>query len=146
MKVELPQRRQNRITCYDYSQNGAYFISICTKDRKPLLSDIVGDEARIVLKPYGEIAEQWTRMISEKFPQVTVDKYVIMPDHIHMVFRIDPVGEAFRLPCTGHAMQKNGTGNPSPAMNIGMFLNNRHPVAAWLPRGILFGLFVLRSP
>ena len=114
--MELPERKQNRILDYDYSQNGAYFITICTKDRKPLLSDIEGDEAFIILKPYGEIAERWIRMISEKYPQVTVDKYVIMPDHIHMVFRIDSVGEAFRLPCDSDAMQKDGTGNPSPTV------------------------------
>ena len=114
--MELPERKQNRILDYDYSQNGAYFITICTKDRKPLLSDIEGDEAFIILKPYGEIAERWIRMISEKYPQVTVDKYVIMPDHIHMVFRIDSVGEAFRLPCDSDAMQRSGTGNPSPTV------------------------------
>lgn len=113
--MEMSKRKQNRIPDYDYSQNGAYFLTICTNDRKPLLSDIVGDDALIVLKPYGEIAEQWIRMITEKYPQVSVDKYVIMPDHIHMIFRIDSVGETFRLPYN-NAMQRDGTGNPSPTV------------------------------
>ena len=111
--MELPERKKNRISDYDYSQNGAYFLTICTKDRKPLLSEIIGDSARIILKPYGKIAEGWIRMIPEKYPQVTVEKYVIMPDHIHMIIRIDDVGEAFRLPCDSYAMQRNGTGDPS---------------------------------
>ncbi len=55
--MELPERKKNRISDYDYSQNGAYILTICTKDRKPLLSEIVGDNANIVLKPYGEIAK-----------------------------------------------------------------------------------------
>ena len=55
-------------------------------------------------------------MIPEKYPQVTVDKYVIMPDHIHMIIRIDDVGEAFRLPCNSHVMQRDGTGDPSPTV------------------------------
>ena len=38
----LPTRKNNRLTCYDYSENGAYFITICTKDKKCILSRIVG--------------------------------------------------------------------------------------------------------
>ena len=46
--MEMPQRKPNRIEGYDYSQNGAYFITVCTRDRKKILSDIVGDDAHIV--------------------------------------------------------------------------------------------------
>ena len=55
--MDLPQRKQNRLENYDYSQNGAYFITICVKDRKRLLSDIVGDDAHIVPKKYGCVVE-----------------------------------------------------------------------------------------
>ena len=48
--MEMPQRKPNRITDYDYSQNGAYFVTLCTQDRKPVLSSIVGDDAHIVPK------------------------------------------------------------------------------------------------
>ena len=102
-KEELPQRKVNRIGQYDYSQNGAYFITICTRDRERVLSDIVGDDAHIVPKPYGEIAEKYIRNVPE------IEKFVIMPDHIHMLLRIDLVGEAFRLP-------EYGTGDPSPTL------------------------------
>ncbi len=80
---EHPVRKQNRIPDYDYSQNGAYFITICTQDRKNVLSRIVGDDAHIVPKPYGQIAEKYIRNAPE------VEKYVIMPDHIHMIIRLD---------------------------------------------------------
>lgn len=49
--METPNRKPNRIEDYDYSQNGAYFVTICTQDRKRILSEIVGDDARIALKP-----------------------------------------------------------------------------------------------
>ena len=49
-KKEWPQRKRMRLKNYDYSQNGAYFITVCVKDRKPILSKIVGDDAHIV--PY----------------------------------------------------------------------------------------------
>lgn len=48
--MELPNRKQNRLEDYDYSQNGAYFITICTRDRKKFLSQIVGDDAHICPK------------------------------------------------------------------------------------------------
>ena len=81
--MELPNRRKNRLENYDYSQNGAYFITICTKGRKKALSEIVGDDAHIVPKPYGAIVEKYIRNAKE------IEKYVIMPDHIHMIIRID---------------------------------------------------------
>ena len=81
--MELPNRRKNRLENYDYSQNGAYFITICTKGRKKALSEIVGDDAHIVPKPYGAIVEKYIRNAKE------IEKYVIMRDHIHMIIRID---------------------------------------------------------
>ena len=79
----MPQRKPNRIENYDYSQQGAYFITICTQDRKRILSDIVGDDAHIVPKPYGEVVQRYIRNVPE------IEKYVIMPDHIHMIIRLD---------------------------------------------------------
>ena len=81
--MELPKRKPNRISGYDYSQNGAYFITICTKDRKKVLSQVVGDDAHIVPKPYGTIIEKYICNVTE------IEKYVIMPDHIHMIIRLD---------------------------------------------------------
>ena len=81
--MEFPQRKQNRLPDYDYSQNGAYFVTICTKDRRKILSQIVGDDAYIVPKPYGKVVEKYIRNASE------IEKFVIMPDHIHMIIRLD---------------------------------------------------------
>ena len=81
--MELPKRKINRLADYDYNQNGAYFITICTQNRKPILSTIVGDDAHIVPKPYGTVVEKYIRNVPE------IEKYVIMPDHIHMIIRLD---------------------------------------------------------
>lgn len=96
--MELLRRKANRIPEYDYSTNGAYFVTVCTQDRKKILSRIVGDGFPVPM-PYGTIAENVIKNIPAKYPTVTVDKYVIMPDHIHILLRID---------C--------GTGNPSPTL------------------------------
>ena len=81
--MELQSRKKNRLEEYDYGQNGAYFITICVKDRQKLLSEIVGDDAHIVPKPYGKIVEKYIHNVKE------IEKYVIMPDHIHMIIRLD---------------------------------------------------------
>lgn len=106
--MDTPQRKPNRIQNYDYSQNGAYFVTICAQDRKRILSEIVGDGFPVP-SPLGLIAEEFILKIPLKYPAVSVDQYMIMPDHIHILLRIDIVGEAFRLP-------NDGTGNPSPTI------------------------------
>ena len=98
--MELPQRKPNRIDDYDYSQHGAYFVTICTHERRKILSDIVGDGFPVP-KPIGIIAEEMIRRISDKYPTVAIDKYMVMPDHIHLLLRIDNVV---------------GTGDPSPTL------------------------------
>ncbi|MBE6784245.1 MAG: transposase [Ruminococcaceae bacterium] len=86
--MPLPERKQTRLKEYDYSTPGAYFITLCTNGRKRILSEIiVGDDAhivpRVVLTEYGKTVEKYIKSIPG------IDKYVIMPDHIHMIIIID---------------------------------------------------------
>ena len=81
--MDLPNRKPNRLENYDYGKNGAYFVTICVKDRKKILCDIVGDDAHIVPKKYGGIVEKYMCNIPE------IKKYIIMPDHIHMILVFD---------------------------------------------------------
>ena len=87
--MELPKRKSTRLKGHDYSTPGAYFITICTKDRKQILSRIVGDDAYIVpqnrLSNYGFVCEKDIKNINDKYDDVVVDKYVIMPNHIHLI-------------------------------------------------------------
>ena len=63
--MELPRRKINRIPEYDYSTSGAYFVTICTKERKHLLCDIVGDGFPVP-KPIGVIAQDFIYQIPVK--------------------------------------------------------------------------------
>ena len=91
--MESPKRKNNRLPNYDYGSEGCYFVTICIKDRRPILSDFVGvdvlgDPQRIKLLPYGIIADKYINQINEFYVNINVDKYVIMPDHIHMIIKI----------------------------------------------------------
>ena len=112
--MELPIRKPNRLWEYDYSTNGAYFVTICTQDRLKILSSIVGDGSPVP-KPYGMIAEKLIAQIPEKYPTVSVDNFVIMPDHIHMMLRFDCYSGTGAPSPTVDC--RSGTGNPSPTVD-----------------------------
>lgn len=95
--MELIKRKQNRLTDYDYAQNGAYFITICVNDRKPILSSItVGADIirpnNIKLTNIGKVVDYSINSILLHYDGVFVDNYVIMPNHIHMIIRIENDG------------------------------------------------------
>jgi REP element-mobilizing transposase RayT len=98
---ELPTRKPNRLKNYDYSQSGYYFITICIKDRHELLwRPCVGARiARPLLSDIGEIIKNAIENIPHVYKSVIVDKYVIMPNHIHLILIIgDTDGRAMRAP------------------------------------------------
>ena len=94
--MDLPQRKPNRLPAFDYSTPGAYFITICTKDKKCMLGHVVGggalDAPQIQLTSIGRIA--YTHILSgNSIPGIIVDKFVIMPNHIHMIILIEETAQ-----------------------------------------------------
>lgn len=90
---ELPKRKPIRTEDYDYSSPGAYFITVCTANREKIFwtgvgADIIRPQI-VPLSTAGKIAEQGILQIAEHYENVVVDKYCIMPDHIHMILRIE---------------------------------------------------------
>ena len=87
------KRKRIRLTQYDYATPGSYFITICTKDRIPLLWENV--EAAISrqetprLSQIGMIVDKAICQIDTHYAAAVVDKYCIMPDHIHFILSID---------------------------------------------------------
>ena len=111
----MDNRKLNRLENFDYSRNGLYFITICTKNRVQYLSEItekpcVGNAALgipqnatmvneifdvpiVKLTEYGEIVNSNIKKINEIYRYVSVTKYVIMPDHIHMILFVSDYGD-----------------------------------------------------
>ena len=75
-----------RLKDWDYSSNGAYYVTICTKNRMRFLGDIVN--GKTILSPIGEIVQKYWREIPKYFQNVVLDEFVIMPDHVHGIIII----------------------------------------------------------
>ena len=111
-KREFPKRKDLRLKNYDYSSAGAYFVTICIKDRKRILSDIIKpvgvgahDDPQIRLTEIGKVTEKHL-LSSENIPGVKIDRYVIMPNHIHVIIFLSP---------NEYATQENGSSKaPTP--------------------------------
>ncbi len=86
---EYIKRKPIRLANYDYAAPGAYFVTVCTYEKRCILSGITAgnrnDHARVDLSPVGRITEEQLMRIPRRFPCVTIDKYVIMPNHIHVL-------------------------------------------------------------
>ena len=124
MNNKLPKRKQLRLKSYNYSSEGAYFVTICSKNKEHIFSkinyklleeyeilntSIVGDGAFDVpqpqLTPMGKIVEKYL-LSSESILGVTIGEYIIMPNHVHFIVFFNP---------TKCHSQENGTARaPSP--------------------------------
>ena len=91
--VELPKRKPNRLTEYDYSTPNAYFITVCTQDRKNLFWTDAGAAVdcpeNIPLTNLGMMVKQVVYDIARHYPSITVDHAVVMPNHIHLLLQIN---------------------------------------------------------
>ena len=90
--MELPKRKPTRLKGYDYSTPGIYFLTVCVKDRKKLLGEIVVcgdfDAQQMILSEYGQILDKYIKLMNGKYAHIKVDKYVIMPNHFHLILSI----------------------------------------------------------
>ena len=100
---KMEKRKPNRLKNFDYSSNGAYFITICAQDKRCVFGKIVGQglaPAETVLSKYGRIAERQLMLLNDRYPTITIDKYIIMPNHIHMILIVSQSGASRTTPPT----------------------------------------------
>lgn len=104
--MELQKRKPNRLKNYDYGQCGAYFITVCTKNRQPILSKIsqtVGNAVlgipKTELYKYGQITERIILQMQDFYSNIHIDYFVIMPNHLHLILSIK---ESNGAPRTAH--------------------------------------------
>lgn len=113
--TSLPQRQSTRLQGYDYTQSGAYFVTICTYQRIHLFGHIRDDKMK--LSPAGEIASRLWRAIPRHFPQIELDAFVVMPNHVHGI--VVNLGATDRSPA--HKTQQGGSQSGSLGAVIGQY-------------------------
>ncbi|BAU67281.1 hypothetical protein STA3757_46920 [Stanieria sp. NIES-3757] len=96
-------RRSIRLKGYDYSQPGAYFITVCAYQRQCIFGDIV--DGRMVLNQYGSIVAQTYQWLSQRYHYVCLDECIIMPNHLHGIIVITDT------PCRGDSRIAPTTNN-----------------------------------
>ena len=77
----MQYRRSLRLDGYDYSLAGGYFLTVCTKDRRETLSRV--EDEQILPTEIGHIATHTLLSLPERFSFVTLDAFVVMPNHVH---------------------------------------------------------------
>jgi len=95
---EYKNRKTPRLQNFDYNNVGVYFITICTQNKKCILSRIVGtgvpDCPQIELTQYGEIADKYINQLNNFYEHLSVESYVIMPNHIHILLFVKDSGQS----------------------------------------------------
>jgi len=97
-------RRSIRLKDYDYSQAGAYFVTICVKEKKPGFGNI--QKGKMMLSPFGKIAYRCWKQIPSYFDLVKLDTFLIMPNHFHCILFLN-VGARFIVPYNKEGFDKS---------------------------------------
>jgi putative transposase len=87
--INLHHRKSTRLKDYDYSSPAEYFVTMCTKNKECIFSEIAGEKVK--LSPIGKIAMQCWEEIPQHFPHVELDAFIAMPNHIHGIIIINPL-------------------------------------------------------
>ena len=100
--MSLPSRKPHRLPDFSYNTPGAYFITFCVKDRSPVLwTDAGACIARPLPPPlsvWGKIVDKAIRDIPSHYPSISVDHYVVMPNHVHLLLQVNTDQDGQPLP------------------------------------------------
>jgi REP element-mobilizing transposase RayT len=83
----MRERKRNRLKDYNYSQDGYYFVTICTKDRREFFGGVA--EGKMSLNKHGEIVNQCWYELPKHYLNCSLDSFVIMPNHVHGIIVIN---------------------------------------------------------
>ncbi len=106
---KIYEHKPHRLQKYNYSSNGSYFITICVKNKECMLGEIVAVDApvdrqtdnindliylkstgaKVILSEYGKITEKYIKSSNTAYEYLSVDKYIIMPNHLHFILSVN---------------------------------------------------------
>ena len=139
---DIHHRRSIRLHGYDYARNGAYFVTICVKGRECLFGGIVNGEME--MNEAGLVVEAACLALPERFPQIQIDEFAVMPNHFHgIVIIADVVGALLAAPQNETQTGFKGTkgaasmGAASSAPTLGMIIRVFKSISAIGVNGVL---------
>jgi REP element-mobilizing transposase RayT len=115
MPTQFPQRKSPRLHGYDYTQEGAYFVTICTHERAYLFGEVCDGE--MVLNELGVIAAQEWEQTAYHRVNVEIDAFVIMPNHTHAILVINKPIEIDQSKNRRGLARQTPTSAPQPAFS-----------------------------
>jgi REP element-mobilizing transposase RayT len=118
MTRQTPRRRPHRLLGWDYGAAATYFCTLCTKERQPLLGQIM--EGAMCLSAIGELVDSALAELQVERPDVLVDAYVIMPNHVHLLVSL--VGDALVRTC--------GNSLAPPSGSLGWYIGRLKAIVA----------------
>ncbi len=104
-------RRSIRLKGYDYSQEGAYYVTIVAQNRACLFGDVVGGE--MILNDAGQMLHSQWEALPQRFPNVELDEFIIMPNHLHGIIVITDKTKPNAIP--SDASKRGGAMNTGEA-------------------------------
>lgn len=117
-----PNRKSIRLKGYNYSQPGAYFITICTQNRKCLFGEIIN--GKMIFNDAGKMVENEWVNLPHRFTNIQLNEYVIMPNHFHAILEIIPVGATLVVAQNNNNIKKNNYVNPNNGQPQGIAPTN----------------------
>jgi REP element-mobilizing transposase RayT len=91
-QTEYLHRKSLRLSYYDYSQSGAYFVTFCASQHRQLFGEVQNGEMQ--LNAVGRVAAAQWKHLEYRFPEIELGEWIIMPNHIHGILIITGKGEA----------------------------------------------------
>ena len=133
--MEFKYRKTTRLEIFDYNSVGAYFITICTQNKEHLLSEVkltsvgtgvldgpqTSKEIFVELTEHGKIADKYINQLNDFYENISVDDYIIMPNHIHLLINIRENGPSRTPVPTKLVCVENSTQNSIISQFISTF-------------------------
>jgi len=114
----LITRKRIRLPNYDYSQQNCYYLTICTENRQEIFGVI--EDNQMILNNIGKVVSVWWGKTFEKYNNIAIDEYIIMPNHIHGIINVvgagSPRPDKISLNVNNQNDDSNGHGNRAPTI------------------------------
>jgi REP element-mobilizing transposase RayT len=84
--LKHPKRKLLRLKDFDYSTEAAYFVTICTRNKEEFFGRVITE--KMVLNDPGKMIEEWWKKLEHRYEDVILEKYIVMPNHLHGIIMI----------------------------------------------------------